>query len=70
MEKRELNWEKLNERIGQEFFSIFCLKMQNVTLYLTLGSEKENSQNRGRWVKTDSLEKIVSRNENSWKTMC
>lgn len=70
MKKRQQNWEKLNERIDQEFFSIFCLKMQNVTLYLTLGSEKENSRNRGRWVKTDSLEKIVSRNENSWKTMC
>lgn len=43
MKKRQHNWEKLNERIGQEFFSIFWLKMQNVTLYLTLGSEKENS---------------------------
>lgn len=65
MKKRQHNWEKLNERIGQEFFSIFWLKMQNVTLYLTLGSEKENSRNSGRWVKTDYLEKIVSRNENS-----
>lgn len=65
MKKRQHNWEKLNERIGQECFSIFWLKMQNVTLYLTLGSEKENSRNNGRWVKTDSLEKIVSRNENS-----
>lgn len=70
MKKRQHNWEKLNERIREKVFSIFCLKMQNLTLSNFGGVKRKTAEIEGE-VKTDLyLEKIASRNENSWKTMC